>query len=74
MMKAKIEIECKNPKNVIKSIEPDMDQNDKFEAKLEADDKELKLTIKSDEIPGLLAGINSYLKLIKTTSDMEEIK
>ncbi|MBU3905099.1 MAG: hypothetical protein KJ906_03050 [Nanoarchaeota archaeon] len=74
MMKAKIEIECKEPQKVINSIEPDMDQNEKFEAKLETDDNKIKLTVKSDEISGLLAGINSYLRLIKTTNDLEEIK
>ena len=74
MMKAKIELECKDPQNVIKSIKPDMDQNQKFEVKLEADDNKVKLTVKSNEISGLLAGINSYMRLIKTANDLEEIK
>ncbi len=59
MMKAEIEIECKDPQNAIKAIEPDMDQNEKFEIEVNANDDKIKVNVKSNEISGLLAGINS---------------
>ena len=74
MMKAEIEIECKNPEKVIKSIKPDIDDTGKFEAELKAKENKVELEVKADNITGLLAGINSYLRLIKTTNDLEEIK
>ena len=73
-MKAEIEIECKNPEKVIKAIEPDLDQNPKFEVQLKSKENKIKLQINSKEVTGLLAGTNSYLRLIKTTIDLEEIK
>jgi len=73
-MKAEIEVDCENPEMVIKSIEPDMDKNNKFEVKLEAKKDKIEIKIKAKDTAGLLAGINSYLRLIKTTKDMEEIK
>ena len=64
-MKAKIEIECDDPDIIIKSIEPDIDVREKFNIKLEPDDDKIKMTVESDEITGLLAGINSYMRLIR---------
>ncbi|MBN2203150.1 MAG: hypothetical protein JW700_03120 [Candidatus Aenigmarchaeota archaeon] len=72
-MKAKIKIECENPKLVVKAIEPDMDSG-RFEVELEANDERIELKVESKDIAGLLAGINSYIKLIRAAINTEEIK
>ena len=64
-VKSKIFIECTNPEKVISAIEPDMDNNYKFDVKIDSDKNGIFLGIESNDISGLLAGINSYLKLIK---------
>jgi tRNA threonylcarbamoyladenosine modification (KEOPS) complex Pcc1 subunit len=64
-MKAVIDIESENPDQIIKAIEPDMDQTEKFDARLEEGEKKVVLTVEAREASGLLAGINSYVKLIK---------
>jgi tRNA threonylcarbamoyladenosine modification (KEOPS) complex Pcc1 subunit len=71
-MKAEIEIDCKEPDTVIKSISPDIDVK-KFGVKLEGKENKLILTIESEDITGLLAGINSYIKLIRTAINVKEI-
>lgn len=71
-MKAEIEIECKNPDTIIKSINPDIEAK-KFDVKLENKNDKLILIIESKDITGLLAGINSYIRLIRTAIDTMEI-
>jgi len=71
-MKAEIEIECKNPDTIIKSINPDIEAK-KFDVKLENKNDKLILIIESKDITGLLAGINSYIRLIRTAIDAMEI-
>lgn len=72
-MKAQIEIECMNPETVVKAIEPDMDSR-RFEVELKAGDGKVLLAVESEDIAGLLAGINSYIKLIRTAINTEEIE
>jgi len=64
-VKSKIIIKCTDPENVIRALEPDIDDNYKFDVKINSDKNRLMLEIESNDISGLLAGINSYLKLIK---------
>jgi len=72
-MKAEIEIECKDPEVVIRSIKPDEEEIKKFDAKISAEKSKLKIRVEANDIPGLLAGINSYLRLVKVAIDaMEE--
>jgi tRNA threonylcarbamoyladenosine modification (KEOPS) complex Pcc1 subunit len=71
-MKAEIEIECKDPEIVIKSIKPDEEEIKKFDAKISAEKNKLKLEVKAEDIPGLLAGVNSYLRLVKVAFDAME--
>ena len=73
-MKAKIEIECKNPQKIIDSIQPDVDDNDKFEIKMKKDNDKIVLNIESKDIAGMMAAVNSYLKFIRTLDDLEEIE
>lgn len=71
-MKAEIKVECRNPEIVIKAIEPDIDAR-KFDVNLAAERGKLILTVEAEDIAGLLAGINSYMKLIRTAINTEEI-
>jgi len=72
-MKAEIEIECKEPDIIIKSLKPDQESVEKFDAKLTAEKEKIKLKIEAKDIPGLLAGINSYVKLVKVAIDAMEV-
>jgi tRNA threonylcarbamoyladenosine modification (KEOPS) complex Pcc1 subunit len=72
-MKAAIEIVCERPQIVVKALEPEIDKSKKFSVKLGADKGKVLLEIESEDISGLLAGINSYVTLIKTSINaMEE--
>lgn len=72
-MKAEIEIECKNPEIVIKALKPDIENAKKFDVKLEKNENKVKLKVKSETISGLLAGINSYIRLIRTSIKSMEV-
>jgi tRNA threonylcarbamoyladenosine modification (KEOPS) complex Pcc1 subunit len=72
-LKSEIEIECKDPEIVIKSLKPDFEETKKFNVDLKAEQNKIILTIESDTISGLLAGINSYIRLIRTSIDTMEI-
>lgn len=68
-MKAEIEIECESPDLVVRALRPEIGETKKFTVKLEAGNDRLKLSLEAEDVPGLLAGINSYLRLIKTSMD-----
>jgi len=71
-MKAEIEIECKYPETVRKSLEPDIEEAKKFDVKITDEKNKLLLIIESKDIAGLLAGINSYVRLIRTAIEASE--
>lgn len=71
-MKAELEIECKNPELIIKSLKPDIDESS-FMVKLKANKDKLLLNIESKDLSGLLAGINSYVRMIRALKDVEVI-
>ena len=68
-MKAEIEIECERPDIVVKALKPETEETKKFTVKLEEGKDRLKLRLEAEDVPGLLAGINSYMRLIKTSID-----
>jgi tRNA threonylcarbamoyladenosine modification (KEOPS) complex Pcc1 subunit len=72
-MKAEIELECKEPKLVVTSLQPDKEELNKFDVKLTPGKNKLILEIEAEDISGLLAGINSYMRLIKVAIDAMEI-
>jgi tRNA threonylcarbamoyladenosine modification (KEOPS) complex Pcc1 subunit len=72
-MKAEIELECKEPKVIVKSLQPDKEELNKFDVKLTPGKNKLILEIEAEDISGLLAGINSYMRLIKVAIDATEI-
>ncbi len=68
-LKADIEIEHNDPDLVVKSIKPDIDVKDKFNVKMYSEENKIKLVVESKDITGLLAGVNSYLRLIRAVTD-----
>lgn len=73
-MKATLEIACKNPKIVIDALKPDLEEDiKKFSGKMKAEKGSVVISLESDTISGLSAGINSYLRLIKAASEVSEI-
>ena len=66
-MRAEIEIECKDSETVIESIKPDIEAK-KFDVGLEGREGKVILTVESEDVSGLLAGINSYIRLIRTVN------
>jgi len=71
-MKAEIEIECERPDIVVKALKPEAEETKKFEVKIEAQKDKVMLILEAKDIPGLLAGINSYMRLIKTSINSME--
>ena len=71
-MKAEIEIDCKDPEIIIKSLNPDNEELKKFDVSLQSEKNKIKIKVQAKDIPGLLAGINSYLRLVKLANDTME--
>ncbi len=72
-MIARLEIDCKDPETVLNSIKPDIEKIEKFDVNLKTEKNKLLLTIESKDLSGLLAGINSYVRLIKVANDVVTI-
>jgi tRNA threonylcarbamoyladenosine modification (KEOPS) complex Pcc1 subunit len=72
-MKAEIELECKRPEVVVKSLKPDREELTKFDVKITPGKNRLNLRVEAEDISGLLAGINSYMRLIRVAIDATEI-
>ena len=68
-MKAEIEIECKEPDVIVKAIKPDLEEK-KFGVTLESKKGAVILKVEAEDISSLLAGINSYMRLIRTAIDV----
>jgi tRNA threonylcarbamoyladenosine modification (KEOPS) complex Pcc1 subunit len=72
-MRAEIEISCKKPQTVIKALEPEIEDTRKFSVKVSSTKDSVRLNVESEDISGLLAGINSYVTLIRTSiNSLEE--
>ncbi len=61
-MRAVVEVECENPELVKKAVE--IEKDDAFDVNLEIKKNMLVLNVKAEKISSLMAGINSYLRLI----------
>ncbi len=58
----------------MKAIEVDSEPTEKFSAKMSAQKNKILLEVEAKDIAGLMAGINSNLKLIKLAGEVEEIE
>lgn len=68
-MRGIIEIDCKDPEIIKRSIQPETENTSKFNVDIKAEKDKLILTIESETISGLLAGINSYIRLIRVSKN-----
>ena len=73
-MHAKIEIACSNPDLVLQALKPDTEEIGKFKVNLDVANNKVVLNVEAEETSGLLAGVNSYVRLIKTAKDAIEHK
>jgi len=71
-MKAEIELECREPEIIIKSLKPD-EEPKRFDVELKTEKNKLKIKIEANDISSLLAGINSYMRLVKVAIDATEV-
>jgi len=69
-VRAELELECADPDIVIKAISPDLGKNGRFSAELKKGKGKLNILIESKDITGLLAGVNSYARLVKAATDV----
>ena len=73
-MRAELCIECADPDAVVRAVRPDMGEAGRFTASLKAAEKSVKLIVESKDTTGLLAGVNSYVRLIKTSNDICDLE
>jgi tRNA threonylcarbamoyladenosine modification (KEOPS) complex Pcc1 subunit len=73
-MRAEIEVDCENPEIVIEALRPDTGASEKFSAGLAAGKGKLLLSVEAGEIGGLVAGVNSYMRLIRAAIATEGVK
>jgi tRNA threonylcarbamoyladenosine modification (KEOPS) complex Pcc1 subunit len=64
-MKARLKIACKNAQKVLKVLEPES-EGDSFKVRLSTEKEKLVIEIEAERLTLLQAGINSYLRLLKT--------
>ncbi len=69
MHKAVAEIETSDPDVIVKSLSPDTPGGGKFDASLNSKAGKVVLTVESEEISGLVAGLSNNLRLIKAAAD-----
>ena len=72
-MKAFIEVECYESEKILRAIQVDAEPTEKFSAKLSEKKEKIILEVESKDISGLMAGINSNLKLIKLAGEVSEL-
>ena len=74
MIKAELNIQLENPKAAYEAIKPDLENTDRFKVKAEARKSELFIHIEAQDLTAARAAINSYLRLIGTVKEVEEIE
>ncbi len=70
-MKATIEIECKNPEIIKKSLLPDIKDKKDINIALRNNKKNLIIEVETKKMSYLKAIINSYLSLVKMLKELE---
>ena len=71
-MKATIRIECKDPKIIMKSLLPDIQNRKDLKINLSSEKTDLIIEIETKKISYLKAVINSYLSLVKALKELED--
>ena len=71
-MKATIRIEFKDPKIIMKSLLPDIQNRKDLKVNLRTEKNDLIIEIETKKISYLKAVINSYLSLVKALKELED--
>ena len=70
MITCNLNIELENPKTVLKALQPDIENTERFEIEIKALQKHLNLQIKAKDLTAMQAALNSYLRLINTIKEV----
>jgi len=73
-MRALIEVECSEPEKILAAISPDVEPTEKFSCDLKSEKEKIILEVEAKDIAGLMAGMNSNLKLIKLAGEVLELE
>lgn len=76
MYKAIIEVEADDAEAIVISLEPDLDDAERFKVKLGSEDGKIVMEFEATDAAAMRAAINSYLKLVGMLADsnMEDKK
>jgi len=78
MHEVTLRLQCKRPDIVKKSLEPDIKNTEslhtEIKASTEADKSFVEIRVKGKKLSHLKAIINSYLSIVSTLNEIEEIK
>ncbi len=74
MITAEFRISLKNPKTAYNAIKPDLENTERFKAEISAGKDELCIKISAKDLTAARAAINSYLRLIDTIKEIDEVK
>lgn len=69
-----MEIDCRDAEKILRAIEADTEPTEKFSSRIAAQKNKILLEVEAKDISGLMAGINSNLKLIKLAAEIDEIR
>ena len=73
MFEAKLKFECKTPKLIKKSLEPDMENSEQIKTEITEGKDFIEINIKSRKLSHLKAVINSYISLVSMLLEAEKI-
>lgn len=71
MITAEVNLETDNPKMVLDSLKPDMEDPNRFSVQASVSGKKLVLKISAQDIAALKAALNSYLRLVQVAQGLE---
>lgn len=74
MFKALLEIPCKKPKIIEKSLEPDIKKDEKLKISISSKKDKLLIKIEAKNISHMKGVINTYLSLVKMLSEVDTVE
>ena len=74
MHEVNLKLKCKRPEIVKNSLEPDIKNSESLQTAVEAGKDFVEIKAKGKKLSHLKAIINSYLSIISTLNEIEDIK
>jgi len=69
-----LKLKCKRPEIVKKSLEPDIKNTESLHTEIQTNENFVEIKVKGKKLSHLKAIINSYLSIVATLNEIEEIK